>query len=438
MSWRDYYEKRLMTADDAIKNLIKPGNTVGIAHACAEPAELVRALVANHEAYKEKRIETVHMVGMGKSEYCTPEMEPYFHHTALFSGAKERQAINDARADLVPVFFHEKPPMFEGELPIDVALLTVCPPDKHGYCSVGVSVDYGLSLAKNAKTVIVQVNAKSPRTLGESFLHVTDIDAFVEFDQNLHYLNPPTITDIEAAIGKNCAQLIKDGDTLQLGIGSLPDAVLKCLTDKNDLGIHSEMISVGCMDLMVSGNINNKKKTLHNGKTVITFLMGTQELYDYVDDNPGIYMAPVNYVNDPYVVRQNDNMVAINACIQVDLYGQVCSEGVGTRVISGVGGQVDFVRGANMSKGGRAIIAMPSTAKGGEVSKIVPFLDQGARATTGHHDVNYIVTEYGVAQLRHQTYKERARRLIRIAHPNFRPQLMEEFERRFKEKCVLD
>lgn len=431
MDWNTHYNTRLKTAQEAVQ-LIKSGDRVAVSHATGEPSALVEAMVENRQAYQ--RVETVHMLGMGECRYTLPGMEPYFHHTSLFTGARERPAIADGRADMIPIYFHEKPGMFySGEMPLDVALITVTPPDQHGYVSLGVSVDYGMALVKTAKTVIAQVNANCPRTHGDSFVHVTDIDCFVEHDAPLIPLIPGKITKLEEDIGRHCAGLVEDGCTLQLGIGSLPDAVVKFLTERSDLGIHSEMISEGVMELMLAGNINNKRKTLHPGKSVVTFLMGTQKIYDFVHDNPGIYMAPVEYVNDPYVIAKNDNMVSVNTCIQVDLAGQVCSESVGTYQISGVGGQVDFVRGANMSRGGKAVIAVSSTAKNGTVSKIVPFLDQGARVTTSHHDVNYVVTEYGVAKLRHATFKERARQLIAIAHPNFRPELEEEYYRRFKE-----
>lgn len=433
MNWRSHYDANKKTAEEAVK-LIQPGDKVSISHATGEPTELVNAMVRNKDAYSKERVEVIHMIGMGESRYTMPDMEPYFHHTSLFSGAKQRKAINDGRADLIPVYFHEVPDIYlQDEIPIDVAMITVTPPDKHGYVSLGVAVDYGMALVKTAKTVIAQVNSYCPRTHGDSFVHVSEIDCFVEIDKPLIQLIPGEVSDVEESIGKHCASLIEDGDTLQLGIGSLPDAILKFLTNKNNLGIHSEMISEGVMELMLSGNINNKNKTLHPGKTVVTFLMGTQKIYDFVDDNPAIYMAPVNYVNNPYIIAQNDHMVSINSCIQVDLAGQVSSEGIGISQVSGVGGQVDFVRGANMSKGGKAIIALSSATKNGETSKIVPFLDQGARVTTTHHDVNYVVTEYGIAKLRHVSYKERARQLIAIAHPKFRPELTEEYYRRFKE-----
>jgi 4-hydroxybutyrate CoA-transferase len=318
-----------------------------------------------------------------------------------------------------------------GLLPVDVALIQVSPPDHTGHCSLGVSVDYTITAAEAAKLVIAQVNPQMPRTLGESFIHVSNISWFVEHEQPIIQLTPVVASETDQAIAHECAKLIEDGSTLQLGIGSLPDAVLSCIRDKKDLGIHSEMISDGVVNLVDAGVINCSKKTLFKGKIVATFLMGTQRLYDFADDNPMIHMAPVDWVNDPYVIRQNDKMVSINSCVQVDLMGQVCSESIGLKQISAVGGQVDFMRGANMSKGGKSIIAMPSTTANGKTSKIVPFLDQGAAVTTSRTDVSYIVTEFGIASLKGKTLCERAKSLIQIAHPDFRESLIFEWERRF-------
>lgn len=427
--WKTHYNRVKTSAEEAVKR-IQSGDRVVVGHAIAEPTAIIDAMVANHAAYEN--VEIVHMIGMGKGEYCKPGMEKHFRHNSVFVGAPARDAISDGRADYTPCYFSEIPNLFsQGPLHPDVALVMLSPPDNSGYCSFGVSVDYTSTAARHAKTVIAQINRQLPRTLGESFIHVSELDAIVEHDAPLIELKPAALTEIDKKIGENCAQLVQDGDTLQLGIGSLPDAVLHSLKDKKNLGIHSEMFSDGVVELVEAGVINGKCKTLHPGKIVVTFLMGTERLYRFVDDNPMIYMAPVTYVNDPYVIRQNRNMVSINSCVQVDLMGQVCSESVGLRQISAVGGQVDFVRGANMSPGGRSIIAMPATAAGGKISKIVPFLDTGAAVTTNRNDVAYIVTEYGIAYLKGKTLRERARALIAIAHPDFRPALCEEFVRRF-------
>lgn len=318
-------------------------------------------------------------------------------------------------------------------MPVDVALIQVSKPDEHGYCSFGVSSDYTKPAADCAKIVIAEVNKQMPRTMGNSFIHVSDMDFIVESDHPIIELPLPKIGEVEKAIGRNCAELVEDGSTLQLGIGAIPDAVLLFLKDKKDLGIHSEMISDGVVELVEAGVITNKNKTLHPGKSVVTFLMGTKRLYDYADNNPAVEMYPVSYVNDPKVIMQNNQMVSINSCVQVDFYGQVASESIGAKQISGVGGQVDFVRGASMSLDGKgkSIIAMPSTASKGKVSRIVPMLDEGAPVTTSRNDVDYIVTEYGIAHLKGKTNKGRARALINIAHPDFREELAVEFQNRF-------
>jgi 4-hydroxybutyrate CoA-transferase len=430
MDWKSYLETHRMGAKEAV-GLIKSGDRVVIGHAVGEPSYLIDVMVENKENYRD--IEIVHMVCMGKGAYCAKGMEPYFRHNSLFVGGLARDAIFEGRADYTPCYFSEIPALFtDGALPVDVALIQVSPPDHAGYVSLGVSVDYTITAARYATKVIAQVNRNMPRTLGDSFLHISEIDAIVEHDAPVIELKPAVITPVEEQIGKNCASLVEDGDTLQLGIGSLPDAVLHSLKNKKHLGIHSEMISDGVVDLVEAGVVDCSRKTLHKGKIVVSFLMGTTKLYDFVHDNPMVYMAPVDYVNDPYIIRQNDNLKSINSCVQVDLMGQVCSESVGLKQISAVGGQVDFVRGANMSRGGKSIIAMPSTAAGGKISKIVPMLDAGAAVTTNRNDVSYIVTEYGIAALKGKTLRERAKALIDIAHPDFHASLNEEYEKRFR------
>lgn len=427
MSWKEYYAAHTTTAEQAVAR-IHSGDRVVVQHACGEPSHLLDAMVANAAAYEN--VEVVHMVAMGKAAYAQPGMEAHFRHNALFVGGTTRAAVAEGRGDFTPCFFSEVPGFFADALPVDVALITVTPPDENGKCSLGVSVDYTMAAVKCAKTVIAQVNRNMPFTCGQSLVGVEEIDCFVLYDAPVIPLAPPKIGPVEEAIGENVASLVRDGDTLQLGIGAIPDAVLKFLTGKKDLGIHSEMFSDGVVDLARAGAITNGKKSLHPGKYVVTFLMGTQKLYDFVDHNPEVYLAPVDYVNDPFVIAQNDNMVSINSCVQVDLMGQVASETIGPLQISGTGGQVDFIRGAARSKGGRAIIAMPSTVKG-KTSKIVPRLDAGAAVTTCRCDVDYVVTEYGIAHLKGHTLRERARALIEIAHPDFRDGLREEFERRF-------
>ena len=428
MTWRNWYKEHLFTPAQAVQQ-IKSGQRVVVAHACGEPSIILDALVANAAQYEN--VEIIHMVAMGKAAYCQPQYDKNFHHNAFFLGGSTRAAAAEGRVDFTPVYFSEIPSLLREDLRPNVTLLQCSPPDAHGYVSLGVSVDYTKPAAEASDLVIAQVNQNMPRTLGDSFLHVTQIGCLVEADTPVIELAPPKIGDVERAIGENVASLVRDGDTLQLGIGAIPDAVLLFLKEKNDLGIHTEMFSDGVVELVEAGVITNKAKTLHRGQSVATFLMGTRRLYDYVNNNPAVAMYPVDYVNDPYVIGQNDNLVSINSCVQVDIMGQVVSTSAGLRQISGVGGQVDFVRGANLSKGGRAIMAMPSTTGKGKISKIVPFLDQGSAVTTTRNEVNYVITEYGIAKLKGKSLRQRAEALIRIAHPDFRDELTAEFRRRY-------
>lgn len=428
--WKRIYKNRLTSADEAVKN-IKSGNRVVIGHACSEPTKLVKAMVDNKEQYED--VEIVHMVAMGKSEYTKPEMRGHFRHNALFVGGSTREAVNQNRADYTPSFFYEIPRLFtDNYLPVDVALIQVSTPDEHGYCSYGLSNDYTKPASECARLVIAEVNDKMPRTLGDNFIHVSNMDYIVENSTELIELNAPKIGDIERAIGENCAALIDDGSTLQLGIGAIPDAVLLFLKDKRDLGIHSEMFSDGVVDLVEAGVITNKNKTIHKGKMVVTFMMGTRRLYNFIDNNPSVELYPVDYVNNPVIIAQNYKMISINSCLEVDLMGQISSESIGLNQFSGTGGQVDYVRGASMAKDGKSIIAIPSTARKGKSSRIVPFLNKGSAVTTSRNDVHYIVTEYGIADLRGKTLRGRAKALINIAHPNFRDELKDEFAKRFK------
>jgi len=430
---KEKYQDKIVSAAEAVMH-IKDNDRVAVGHACGEPRALTKALCDRMEQLRG--VETTHMIGMGESGYCTKEADGHIRHNSLFVGTRnERVAIKEGRADYTPRYFSRIPALFtDGSLPVDVALVQVSTPDKHGYVSFGVSVDYTFTAAKEAKLKIAQVNKHMPRCHGECFMHISEFDYLVEEDIPLVELSRSELSDVEKKIGENCAGLIKDGDTLQLGIGALPDAVLLSLKDKKDLGIHSEMFSDGVVELIEAGVITNKKKNFNPGRLVATFLMGSKKLYDFIDDNPMVYMASSDYTNDPYIIAKNDNLISINSCVQVDFMGQVSAESIGTMQISGVGGQVDFVRGANMSKGGKSIIAMASTAKGGSVSKIVPMLEQGAAVTTGRNDVAYIVTEYGVADLRGKSLRERAGALIQIAHPDFREELIGNWEERFQIK----
>lgn len=420
--WREIYKHKIVTADEAVKH-IKSGDRVVFGHACGEAQEITEALLRNKERYE--KVEIIHFVPMGKGEYAQKENQKYFYHNSFFGGGSTREAINGAYGDFTPSFFFEVPKLFEagGKLPVDVAIIQISSPDAHGYCSYGISCDYTKLAAEHAKMIIAQINKHMPRTLGNSFVHLSELDYIVEYDQPILQLTPPKIGETEKKIGEYCASLIRDGDTLQLGIGAIPDAVLTFLKDKKHLGIHSEMISDGVVDLILAGVIDNQKKTINRGKCIVGFLMGSQKLYDYVDNNPSVELHPIDYVNHPFIIAQNENMVSINSALQVDLMGQINAESIGAKQFSGTGGQVDFIRGASMSKGGRSIIAMPSTAAKGSISKIVMNLDRGSTVTTSRNDVDYVVTEYGIAELKGKTLRERAKALIAIAHPDFREEL---------------
>jgi len=430
MSWKDIYKNRVTTAEKAVR-AIQSGNRVVLGHCTGEPQVVVEAMV--DQADRLENVEIVHMVAMGKARYCQPGMEKHFRHNAIFVGGPTRQSVAEGRADYTPCFFNEVPRLFtNGSLPVDVALIQVSPPDNHGYCSLGVSVDYTRAITLHGETVIAEVNEQMPRTYGNSFVHVSHLDYIVETSLPLVELKPPRIGDIEEKIGYNVGELVEDGSTLQLGIGAIPDAVLLFLKDKKNLGIHTEMFSDGVVELVENGVITNSAKTLHPGKAIATFLMGTKKFYDFINNNPFLEMHTVDYTNDPFIIAQNKKMVSINSALQVDLTGQVCADTIGYKQFSGVGGQVDYVRGASRSEGGKSIIALPSTAAKGTVSRIVSHLDEGAGVTTSRNDVHFIVTEYGSADLRGKTLNQRAKALIGIAHPDFREPLEQEFSKRFK------
>ncbi|HQG49855.1 MAG: Butanoate coenzyme A-transferase [Syntrophorhabdaceae bacterium] len=413
------YKECICSAEEAVQK-VKSGDRIVFSHACGEPRVLPATLMKRVDELTGVQI--VHMVPMGEALYCRPEYAGSFRHVALFSGAPTREAIWENRADYVPYVFSEIPFLFDSVLPVDVAMVTVSPPDKNGFCSLGVSVDYTKKAVESAKIVIAEINKAMPRTHGDSFVHVSEIDCFVEVDIPIAELKATELTDVEINIGKYVTELIEDGSCLQLGIGGIPDAVLKNLGSLKDLGVHSEMISDGVKHLVEKGIVNGRKKNFHKDKIVITFLMGSREFYDWVDDNPIIEMRTVDYTNNPYIIAQNKNMVAINSALEVDLLGQVCADTIGPKQFSGVGGQLDFVRGARMSEGGKAVIALPSTAKGG-ISRIVPTLKEGAAVTTSRNDVDYVVTDYGIASLKGKTVRDRMKALINIAHPSVREEL---------------
>jgi 4-hydroxybutyrate CoA-transferase len=429
MVWEKLYKQKIVTAEEAVTH-IKSGDRVVAGHATGTPELLLKAMVHNKEAYRN--VEIAHQVAMGHSLYCLPENQPYFIHNSLFAGAGSRKAINEGRAVFTAAHNSDLPRLFtEKILPVDVTLCMLSVPDKHGYCSFGVSVDYTKPAAESSKIVIAEVTPNMPRTLGNSFIHVSNIDYIVECDTAPLILTPPAITPTDEAIGGYCAELIRDGDCLQLGIGAVPDAVLGFLKDKKDLGIHTEMFSDGVVDLVESGVVNCTKKNFHRGKMVAGFFMGTEKLYKFIDDNAFVEAYSFDFVNSPEIISRNDNMVSINSALQIDFTGQVVSDTIGYRQYSGSGGQADFVRGATHSKGGRSILAFHSTAQGGKTSRIVAHLDEGAVVCTLRTDVHIIVTEYGIANLRGKSVPERAKALITIAHPDFRDEMWREYQKKF-------
>ena len=423
MSWEIEYKKKLRTPDEALR-CVQSGMRVYIQPGCAEPETLVEALLRRGPSVRD--VEIVHMMTMGAAPYVAPEMAGHFRHNAIFIGSNVREAINDGRADYTPVYLSEIEELFEsGAMPIDVALIEVSPPDAHGFCSFGVGVDTTLTAAKCARYVVAQVNDQMPRTYGDSFIHVSKIDAVVESSRPLCAMKKPEITAMHVAIARNVASLIEDGSVLQTGIGGIPDAALPFLMDRKDLGVHSELVSDGVMPLIDAGVITGARKNFKPRKIILGFVLGSKQLFEYVDDNPIFEFHPTAYTNDPALISRNDNMVAINSALQVDLTGQVCSDSIGTYFYSGIGGQVDFLRGAAHAKGGKPIIALPSTAKDGKISRIVSMLNPGAGVVTSRGLIRYVVTEYGAAYLHGKSIRERAKALIRIAHPKFRDELCE-------------
>ncbi len=427
MSWELEYKKKLQTADEALR-CVRSGTRVYIQPGCAEPEALVEALM--RRAPELYDVEIVHMMTMGCAPYVAPEMAGHFRHNAMFIGGNVREAINDGRADYTPIYLSEIEALFEsGAMPIDVAVIEVSPPDSHGFCSFGVGVDTTLTAAKCARYVVAQVNDYMPRTYGDSFIHVSDLDAVVESSRPLCELKKPEVTDMHVAIARNVAGLIEDGAVLQTGVGGIPDAVLPFLGDRKDLGVHSELVSEGVIPLIENGVITGARKNYKPRKIIVGFALGTRRFFEFVDNNPIFEFHPTAYTNDPALIARNDNMVAINSALQVDLTGQVCSDSIGNQFYSGIGGQVDFLRGASRSKGGKPIIAISSTAKNGTISRIVPMLSPGAGVVTSRGLVRYVVTEHGVAYLHGTSIRERARALIQIADPKFRAELYEYCER---------
>ncbi|HJL43209.1 MAG TPA: GNAT family N-acetyltransferase [Myxococcales bacterium LLY-WYZ-16_1] len=421
-AWQERFAAREMTPSRAVE-AVRSGERVFVGSGCAQPCALVAALSERGPQLRD--VELVHLLTFGPAQYTAEELQPSFRHNAWFIGGNVRKAVNEGRADYTPIFLSEIPElMISGQRRVDVAMVVLSPPDRHGFCSMGIHVDVQAAAIESARTVVAEVNPRMPRTLGDTLVHVDRIDAWTHSDAPLLEMEISEPDETAIRIGGHVARLIPNEACLQLGIGNIPNAILRYLSDKRDLGIHTEMFADGLIPLLENGNITNRKKKILPRKTVASFCMGSRRLYDFVDDNPSISFHPSDFVNDPRIISQNDQVVAVNSALQVDLTGQVASDSVGYRFYSGIGGQVDFIRGAAMSRGGKPIIAIPSTAKNGTVSRIVASLSEGSGVVTSRGDVHYVVTEFGVAYLHGKTIRERALALINIAHPNFREELL--------------
>jgi acyl-CoA hydrolase/GNAT superfamily N-acetyltransferase len=421
-NWQDRYRARIATPAQAIAR-IAAGRRILIGSGAAEPTALVTALVEHGEHLADNEI--VHLLTLGPAPYVQPEMAGRFRHTAFFIGSNVREAVQAGRADFMPVFLSEIPRLIRsGRVRIDVVLVQVTPPDRHGRVSLGVSVDVVRAAVDSAELVIAEVNPKMPRTFGDVGVNVTDIDWLVPVETPILELRSEPLDPVSLEIGRHVATLIPDGATIQTGIGKIPHAVVAALTNRRDLGVHTEMLSDSIVDLVEAGVVTGKRKTTCPGKIVTSFVMGTRRLYDWVHDNPLVELRPSDFTNDPFVISQNDDMIAINSALAVDLTGQVAADTLGGRFFSGIGGQVDFIRGAARSRRGKPIIALPSTAKDGTLSRIQPILEAGAGVVTSRGDVHFVVTEYGIADLWGKSIRERATALIEIAHPSFRSELL--------------
>lgn len=419
---------KIVSADEAV-SYIQSRQHLFIHTAAAAPQQLIAALTNRHKELR--KVQIFHLHTEGDAPYTKPEYKNSFKTHVFFTAKNVRAAMKTGEADYIPVFLSEVPNLFHrGIVKLDAALIQVSPPDKHGYCSLGISVDATRAAIINAKTVIAQINPNMPRTHGDGLIHKSEIDYAIEADDPIPEHHPAKLSDVELKIGRHCAGLIENGATLQMGIGNIPDAVLASLEKHENLGVHTEMFSDGLITLIEAGVVNNSMKRVHPGKVVASFAMGTRKLYDFMDDNPLVQMLDCSYVNDTAVIRRNPKVTAINSAIEIDLTGQVCADSIGTYQYSGVGGQMDFIRGASLSEGGKPIIALPSTTGNGQ-SKIVPFLRQGAGVVTTRAHVHYIVTEYGVANLYGQSLRRRARSLIEISHPDHREELEKAAHERF-------
>jgi len=421
------FRRKVVSAARAAE-AVKSGDRIWIQEGNATPELLIQALLGR--APELRTVQIVHMLTLGDADYTLAEYEGHFRHNGLFLGPNVRPAVAAGRADYTPIYLSEIEKLFSsGQMPLDVAFIQTSPPDEHGYLSLGTSIDCTLTAAECARRVIAEVNDQMPRTMGDTFLHVSKVSAIVETSRPLLELPSPPSSEEQHRIARNVAPLIPDGATLQLGIGGIPNAVLEALYDRKDLGIHSELCPDGLVPLIEAGVITGARKTLHRGKVVAGFVLGTKRIFDYIHNNPMFEFHRTRYTNDPFIIAQNERMMAINSAIQVDLTGQVCADSIGATPYSGFGGQLDFMRGAARSKGGKPIIALPSTARNGRISRIVPVLDPGAGVVTGRAEVHYVVTEHGVAYLWGKTLRERAEALISIADPKFRDQLYDYAQR---------
>ena len=431
MNWLEQYKSKAVSLDEAVST-VKSEDRIFVSGNAATPLLLMRGLAERQQELLH--VELNHILIIGSDPLSKPGMEKHFRHNSLFVGPADRAAIADGSADSVSVHLSEIPALFRDRIiPLDGAFLHLSPPDEHGFMSLGVECAASKAAVESAKIVVAQVNDKMPRTLGDVFVHVSHVDKIVECSEELETLpHGSGYSDVEMKIGSHIAELIEDGSTLQLGIGGIPDAVLSNLEGKNNLGVHTEMVSDGVVKAIEKGIITNQKKTLHPGKVIATFVLGSKQLYEYVHNNPYFEIHPCDYTNNPFIISRNENMVAINSAIEVDVTGQVCADSIGHTIYSGFGGQVDFIRGASGSKGGKPIIALPSTAKNGSVSRIVAQLTPGAGVVTSRADVHYVVTEFGVASLHGKNMRQRADALIAIAHPQFHDELLAAVRSKFK------
>ena len=427
MDWKQIYRERTVSAEEALSH-VKSGDSVVPAHAAAEPQHLIETLMKRRDELEGVRI--VQGLNIGEAPYARPEYKDAFVNVSFFCGKNNRKCIQEGRGEFLPIHFYAQPRAIrEGILPCDIGLIQVTPPDENGYVNIGTSCDQTRTVIEKARVSIAQVNNRMPHLCGDTLVHVSDIDFFVEYDEDIYEIPLISSEDpVAEKIGYNISTLIEDGATLQMGQGTIPNAILKFLEHKKDLGIHTEVFSDNLIPLVKAGIVNGRKKSINRGKIISTFVQGTKDLYEYVNNNNMIQLMPVDYTNDVAIIAQNDNMVAINSALEVDLMGQVVADAIGSKTFSGVGGQLDFLRGAEQAKNGKPVIALPSTARGGEISRITAMLKPGTPVTTTRQDVHYVVTEYGIAYLFGKSVKQRAEALIRIAHPKFRDRLREEFK----------